>query len=83
MASYSVATTKDKLSALIEKAIGGEEVVITKRGKATAKLVAADGRKLRDRKSATDLLRRRMANVPAHNIPVERFSDWMYEDRDD
>jgi antitoxin (DNA-binding transcriptional repressor) of toxin-antitoxin stability system len=35
MARYSVATTKDNLSSLIDKALAGEEVVITRHGKAT------------------------------------------------
>ncbi len=33
MPSYSVATTKDKLSSLIDKALAGEEVIITRHGK--------------------------------------------------
>lgn len=33
MARYSVATTKDSLSKLIDKALAGEEVVITRHGK--------------------------------------------------
>ena len=35
MASYSVATTRDNLSSLIDKAMAGEEVVITRHGKPT------------------------------------------------
>jgi antitoxin (DNA-binding transcriptional repressor) of toxin-antitoxin stability system len=38
MANYSVATTKDKLSSLIDKALAGEEVVITRYGKPTVSL---------------------------------------------
>jgi antitoxin (DNA-binding transcriptional repressor) of toxin-antitoxin stability system len=38
MAHYSVATTKDKLSSLIDKALAGEEVVITRHGKPTVSL---------------------------------------------
>ena len=33
MARYSVATTKNNLSSLIDKALAGEEVVITRHGK--------------------------------------------------
>ena len=33
MAHYSVATTRDNLSSLINKALAGEEVVITRHGK--------------------------------------------------
>jgi prevent-host-death family protein len=35
MARYSVATTKNNLSSLIDKALAGEEVVITRHGKPT------------------------------------------------
>lgn len=40
MAHYSVATTKDKLSSLIDRALAGEEVVITRHGKPTVELRA-------------------------------------------
>jgi prevent-host-death family protein len=40
MPNYSVATTKDKLSSLIDKALAGEEVVITRHGKPTVSLHA-------------------------------------------
>ena len=38
MPSYSVATTKDKLSSLIDKALAGEEVIITRYGKPAVEL---------------------------------------------
>lgn len=38
MPQYSVATTKDNLSRLIDKALAGEEVVITRHGKPTVSL---------------------------------------------
>lgn len=38
MANYSVATTKDNLSSLIDKALAGEEVIITRHGKPTVEL---------------------------------------------
>lgn len=38
MAKYSVATTKNNLSSLIDKALAGEEVVITRHGKPTVVL---------------------------------------------
>lgn len=40
MARYSVANTKDNLSSLIDKALAGEEVVITRHGKPTVELRA-------------------------------------------
>lgn len=35
MPRYSVATTKDNLSSLIDKAMAGEEVIVTRHGKPT------------------------------------------------
>lgn len=43
MANYSVATTKDNLSSLIDKALAGEEVVITRHGKPTVELRVVAG----------------------------------------
>lgn len=40
MPNYSVAVTKDRLSSLIDKALAGEEVIITRHGKPTAMLSA-------------------------------------------
>ena len=41
MAAYSVADAKNRLPSLIDKAIAGEEVVITRHGKPVAELRAA------------------------------------------
>jgi prevent-host-death family protein len=38
MPRYSVATTRNNLSQLIDKAVAGEEVIITRHGKPTATL---------------------------------------------
>jgi len=38
MSEYSVAEAKNKLSSLINKALGGEEVVITRHGKPAVEL---------------------------------------------
>ena len=40
MASYSVAEAKNHLPRLLNEALAGEEVTITRRGKAIARLVA-------------------------------------------
>ena len=42
MDSYNVAEAKAHLSALIERAAGGEEIEIRKRGRPVARLVAAE-----------------------------------------
>jgi len=40
MASYSVAEAKDNLPKLLDRALAGEDVTITRRGKPIARLVA-------------------------------------------
>ncbi|HXQ14449.1 MAG TPA: type II toxin-antitoxin system prevent-host-death family antitoxin [Caulobacteraceae bacterium] len=40
MSTYSVAQAKDNLSKLLDQALAGEEVTITRRGKPIARLVA-------------------------------------------
>lgn len=83
MARYSIATTKDKLSSLIDKALAGEEVVITRHGKDTVRLVAdvAD-RPKKDVKAATERLREQLAGKRSLNIPVHHFREWLYADED-
>jgi antitoxin (DNA-binding transcriptional repressor) of toxin-antitoxin stability system len=39
MPRYSVATTRNNLSQLIDKAVAGEEVIITRHGKPTVNMV--------------------------------------------
>lgn len=83
MASYSVAATKDNLSALIDKALAGEEVVITRRGKATVRMVPdtslAPGKDVR--MAMIDLQEWRKTQLPiATGIPYERFREWLAED---
>lgn len=83
MPSYSVATTKDKLSSLIEKARAGEEVVITCRGKPAARLVPIEPPPRRkDAAAATARLRAQIRGLPPikSGIPYDRFYDWLYEE---
>ncbi len=80
MANYSVATTKDNLSSLIDKALAGEEVVITRHGKPTVELRIVEG-KLIDRTAAMARVREaREAGPTLAPIPLHRFYDWLYED---
>lgn len=79
MANYSVATTKDRLSSLIEKALAGEEVIITNRGKPAARIVPADRMSATDIGAATARLRQRIRQTGSGAIPVRHFSDWLYE----
>lgn len=83
MANYSVAATKDNLSALIDKALAGEEVVITRRGKATVRMVpdtsSVPGKDVR--MAMIDLQEWRKTQAPvATGIPYERFREWLAED---
>ena len=85
MANYSVADTKDNLSALIDKALAGEEVVITRRGKPTVRMVAdQEARPVKDVRAATERLRVHLAALPPikTDIPYDRFYEWFYEDEE-
>ncbi len=66
MSRYSVATTKDNLSSLIDKALAGEEVVITRHGKPTVELRVCSNHASAqpDIRSATARLRERLAAIP-------------------
>jgi prevent-host-death family protein len=67
MARYSVATTKDNLSSLIDKALAGEEVIITRHGKPTVSLSVVEPSEpppLPDVRAATARLRVRLAALP-------------------
>lgn len=84
MPHYSVATTKDRLSSLIDKALAGEEVIITRHGKPTVELRMVSPEK-GDREAAFDRLRELRETLPRSKtpIPIERFSDWLYEEEED
>ena len=84
MPNYSVAETKDKLSALIDRALAGEEVVITRRGKATVRMLPdLANQPKKDVRAATERLQEHLAQLPPlrTSIPYHRFYDWMYEDQ--
>jgi antitoxin (DNA-binding transcriptional repressor) of toxin-antitoxin stability system len=68
MGTYSVAEARNRLPALIDKAIDGEEVVITPHGKPVAELHAAICRRLGAR--LVTLHRRLAAAVQAMGIDV-------------
>ena len=81
MASYSIARTKDHLSALIDRAVAGEDVVITRRGKPIVELRAVAS--ARPGRAATLAgLRQLRESGPEIDIPVHRFSEWLYEDEE-
>lgn len=85
MPHYSVATTKDRLSSLIDRALKGEEVVITRHGKPVAELRMIPPAPAGDRAAAMDRLRDfRATRAPlAAALPLDRFYEWLYEDAQD
>lgn len=64
MARYSVATTKDQLSSLIDKAMAGEEVVITRHGAPVVQMRRVDQAAPVDNVAAMEELRRLRASLP-------------------
>ncbi len=82
MAKYSVATTKDHLSSLIEKAMAGEEVVITRHGKPVVELRVIPPPRP-DREAAMERVRTLRESLPRMAAtPLHRFSEWLYEDEE-
>jgi prevent-host-death family protein len=80
MASYSVAEAKSRLPALIDKAIEGEEVVITRHGKPVAELRPRAQRDAASVRAMTEwLLSRTMARKGVGITSVELLNQ-MYED---
>jgi antitoxin (DNA-binding transcriptional repressor) of toxin-antitoxin stability system len=82
MAHYSVATTKDKLSSLIDKALAGEEVVITRHGKPTVSLNIVQSDVKPAKKGLAWLSEKRNALPPLGadgiDIVAEMRSDYRY-----
>jgi prevent-host-death family protein len=66
----SVADAKARLSELVEQAANGEEVIITKRGKAVAALTAVKPKRKRVDAAA---LRRITDQMPFQDIPAGEF----------
>ena len=80
MATYSVADAKNRLPALIDQAMAGEEVVITRHGKPVAELRPARQRSAKSAKAMHEwLLARTMARKGVGITSVELL-DQMYEE---
>jgi prevent-host-death family protein len=80
MGSYSVAEAKNRLPTLINKAIEGEEVVITRHGKPVAELRPRGRRNVESSKAMLQwLLARRDARRSVGITSVELLNQ-MYED---
>jgi prevent-host-death family protein len=83
MAAYSVADAKNRLPSLIDKAIAGEEVVITRHGKPVAQLTARAPYDTARRAAALDRLAEARAKLPRLTITSVELLDQIYEeDRD-
>jgi prevent-host-death family protein len=82
LASYSVADAKNQLPRLIDKALEGEQVVITRHGKPVAELRPTKTSRPRRSKLTYEWLRaRRDSRKPATVTSVELLRQ-LYEDDD-
>lgn len=81
MAQYSVAEARDGLSGLIDKALEGEEVVITRHGKPVVEVRAAARTKpdAEARKAAYQRLIERRNAGPKISMTSVELLDLMYE----
>jgi prevent-host-death family protein len=80
MGTYSVAETKNRLSVLIDKAIEGEEVVITRHGKPVAELRSSGQRCAKSSRAMLEwLLARTRARTSVGITSVELLNQ-MYEE---
>ena len=80
MSTYSVAEAKNRLPALIDKAIEGEEVVITRHGKPVAELRPAGQPPAKPSRAAYEWLRARRQSRKGVDITSVDLLDQMYED---
>jgi prevent-host-death family protein len=83
MAKYSVATTKDNLSKLIDKALAGEEVIITRHGKPAVELrVVGEAHVVQRKKGLAWLKEQRENHAPLKplqgNSVLEMRKDYRY-----
>jgi prevent-host-death family protein len=81
MASYSVAEAKNQLPSLIDKALGGEDVVITRHGKPVAELRPPRARpSSEERKALYDHMAAEAAKRPVSVSAVDLLNE-MYEEK--
>jgi prevent-host-death family protein len=81
MASYSVAEAKNQLPSLIDKALGGENVVITRHGKPVAELRPPRlSPSPKERKALYDHLAAEAAKRPVNITAVDLLNE-MYEEK--
>jgi len=80
MSNYSVADAKDSLPRLIDRALEGEEVVITRHGRPVAELRPAGARAPRDRAAMLAWLRKRRQARPGINMTSVQLLNELYEE---
>jgi prevent-host-death family protein len=80
MSAYSVAEAKNRLPSLIDKAIEGEHVVITRHGKPVAELRPTRQRDPQAAKAADAWLQARRDARPGVSITSVELLRQMYED---
>ena len=82
MPSYSVATTKDNLSSLIDKALAGEEVIVTRHGKPVAEInrPRAAAEAAQQRAEIYDRIRQNLDDTP---MMTTSYLDMKRQDEED
>jgi prevent-host-death family protein len=80
--AYSVADAKNRLPTLIDKALAGEEVVITRRGKPVVELRPA-ARQTAPATGTHEWLRARTRARPGVGLTSVAILDLMYEAKED
>ena len=82
MAAYSVAIAKNALPKLIDRALQGEEVIITRHGKPVAEIRPAS-RQPRPAVGTHDWLRARTRARPGVGLTSVEILDLLYEPKED
>lgn len=82
MTAYSVADAKNRLPSLVDKALAGEEVVITRRGKPVVELRPAS-RQTAPATGIHEWLRARTRARPGIGLTSVEILDLMYESKED
>ena len=80
MATYSIAQAKDHLSKLIDEALAGEEVTITRHGKPVAELRSAAKRPMRQ--PSQELVAKIVERAKKRSSPGENAVDIVRRMRD-
>lgn len=80
MSSYSVADAKNRLPSLINKALAGEEVVITRHGKPVVELRTTASPEIRPNPALYEWLRARRDARPKIGITSVELLRELYED---